>query len=130
MRKISRKGIVKKLDRIVSQIVILRDKRCVTCGSRNNLGCGHLFSRIAYSTRWDLDNCFCSCWNCNFSHEYDPYPLMTYAEKRYGKRKLENLHIKYKTAKKYRNYELEELFDLLKEKAMADYGNLRTISVL
>ena len=74
-RKISRKGLVKKLDKLVSQIVILRDKKCVVCGSTNRLGCGHLFTRRYYSTRWDLQYCYAHCWKCNFKNELDRYPF-------------------------------------------------------
>jgi hypothetical protein len=129
MRKISRKGIVKKLDSLVSKIVIARDKKCIICGSTNKLGCGHLFSRIAYSTRWDLDNCYASCWACNFRHEYDPYPMQMACKNLWGERHLgmcnppltikdlENwlfeLHYRYVHPVKYKTYELAELYERL-----------------
>jgi 5-methylcytosine-specific restriction endonuclease McrA len=114
MRKISRKGLVKKLDHVVSQIVIARDKKCVICGSTEKLGCGHLFSRVAFSTRWDLDNCYASCWPCNFRHEYDPYPMME-AVKHFKlfDVNIEALHRKYVTPHKYTTPQLEELYNEL-----------------
>ncbi len=115
MRKITRKGIVRKLDKLVGDIVKARDKACVTCGSTNNLQPGHLFSRVAYSTRWDLTNVFCQCRNCNLKHEYDPYPLTSFYLSFAGKEKYDALHRKYVTPVKYKTYELEELYAQLEE---------------
>src|ERR1035437_7794925 len=106
-RKISRKGLVKKLDKAVSVSVIERDKKCVTCDSTDRLGCGHLFSRVAYSTRWDLMNCYAQCWPCNFRHEFDPYPLTNYFINKYGQDTYQVLHSQYVTPRKYKNFQLE-----------------------
>lgn len=114
MRKISRKGLVKKLDKLVSQLVVERDGLCVTCGSKKTLGAGHLFSRIAYSTRWDLMNVYAQCWPCNFKHEHDPYPLTNYFIEIWGRQKLEDLHKRYVTPVKYKDFQLKELYESLK----------------
>ncbi len=108
-RKITRKGLVRKLDKLVSQIVIARDKKCVCCGNTNNLTGGHLFSRVAYSTRWDLMNVFCQCISCNLRHEYDPYPLTNYFISINGKKAYDNLHRRFVTPKKFKNFQLEEM---------------------
>jgi 5-methylcytosine-specific restriction endonuclease McrA len=108
---LSRKGIVRKLDKLVGDIVKLRDGQCVVCGSKSNLTSGHLFSRVAYSTRWDLDNLFCQCLSCNLRHEYDPYPLMKYAERVWGREKVEEIHKKYVTPHKFRTFQLIELYE-------------------
>ena len=125
MRKTTRKGWVRKLDHLVSQLVIARDGKCIVCGTTQNLTCGHLFSRVAYSTRWDLDNCYAQCLSCNLKHEYDPYPMMTavellkdevtWPEMKAKKHFIENLHRKYVTPHKYKTYELEELFNELSD---------------
>jgi 5-methylcytosine-specific restriction endonuclease McrA len=112
-KKPSRKTLVRKLDAIVKQIVIDRDVTCVCCGTSQNLTPGHLFSRVAYSTRWDLDNVFAQCINCNFRHESDPYPLMNYAELILGKDGVEALHFKYVHPIKYKDFQLQELLDQL-----------------
>lgn len=114
MRKTTRKGWVRKLDKLVGDIVKARDVTCVCCGTSRNLSPGHLFSRVAYSTRWDLDNVFCQCIPCNFRHESDPYPLMNYAEMILGKEGVEELHRKYVTPRKFKDFELEELYNKLK----------------
>jgi len=109
-RKITRKGWIRKLDKLVGDIVKVRDGLCVTCGSRSNLTPGHLFSRVAYSTRWDLTNVYAQCTNCNFRHESDPYPLTNYFIEIWGRAKLDKLHRKYVTPVKYKTYQLEELY--------------------
>lgn len=116
MRKITRKGLVRKLDKIVGDIAKLRDRGvCVVCGSSSNPTSGHLFSRVAYSTRWDLDNVFCQCLNCNLKHEHDPYPLMKYATNLLGEEKVEELHFKYRHASKLKDFQLKELYEKLEE---------------
>jgi hypothetical protein len=112
-KKPSRKTIVRKLDKIVSQIVIERDGKCVVCGTTNNLTCGHLFSRVAYSTRWDLDNCYAQCLSCNLKHEYDPYPMMKVIEEKLGKKMVEAMHRRYVTPHKFKTYELGLLYEEL-----------------
>jgi hypothetical protein len=112
-RKISRKGLVRKLDKLVGDIVKLRDGACVCCGSKNSLQPGHLFSRVAYSTRWDLDNVFCQCRSCNFKHEYDPYPLTNYYITKFGKGRYDALHARYVTAVPIKTFQLEVLRDTL-----------------
>src|SRR4030042_2852627 len=112
-RKLTRKGIVRKLDKLVSQLVIKRDKACVVCGSTNRLCAGHLFSRIAYSTRWDLDNVYASCWNCNYRHEFDPYPMMKQITDRLGQKMVDELHRRYVKPQKFLTYELELMYEYL-----------------
>jgi hypothetical protein len=136
MRKISRKGLVRKLDALVKQIVIARDGMCIVCGTTSNLTPGHLFSRVAYSTRWDLDNVYAQCLNCNFRHESDPYPmtqavLEIFAGAREIKdpndfkydeanEKLEALHYKYVHPVKFKTFELEELYNNLSKSFLTD----------
>ena len=110
---ISRKGVVKKLDSLVSKIVQARDKKCATCSSIYKLGCGHLFSRIAYSTRWDLDNCHCQCWSCNFKHTYDTYPYFEWYRDKFGEKAFDALHRKFVTPQKFKTYELLEMYQVL-----------------
>lgn len=91
-REITRKGLIRELDRLVGEIVKLRDKKCVCCGTKNNLTPGHLFTRQVYATRWNLQNVFAQCASCNFKHEHDSYPLTNYYLKTFGKRSYDNLH--------------------------------------
>ena len=114
-RKISRKGLVKKLDALVSQIVILRDKKCVVCNSTKRLGCGHLFTRRYYSTRWDLQNCHCQCWSCNFKHELDPHPYTTFYLNKYGRSGYDALHSRHVLVTPVKDWQLAILRDTLEK---------------
>lgn len=119
MRKITRKGIVRKLDKIVGDIVKARDGKCIVCECRSTLEPGHLFSRIAYSTRWDLENVYAQCHLCNFRHENDPYPMMDMVERILSKKKVEALHRRYVTPRKFKTFELEELYETLKHELIS-----------
>ena len=90
--KITRKGLVRKLDKLAGDIVKLRDGACVCCGTKLNLTPGHLFTRQVYATRWDLNNLFAQCMGCNLRHEHDPYPLTNYYLNKFGKKSYDELH--------------------------------------
>jgi len=103
---------VKRLDTAFSLYIRQRDGyRCVTCGSmeRKKMQCGHLFSRLSYSTRWDERNAFCQCAGCNLRHEYDPGPLTLYYLSQYSKEDYEKLYKKHKTCEKFSASDLAEL---------------------
>lgn len=117
MKKPSRKSLVKKLDVAVSLYIRNRDKACVVCGSTEKLSNGHVFSRVAYSTRWDTSedgNCHCQCWSCNFRHEHDAYPYNNWYIIKFGKDKWDELHLRYATPKKYKDFELIDLLNDVK----------------
>lgn len=117
MRKRSRarKTLVRALDKAFSEYIRARDGKCVTCGSKSNLTCGHLFSRVSYSTRWNPKNAFCQCWACNFKHEYDAYPLMVYAINHLSKDEVDAMHQEYSRPIKYKDYQLEEMTEHYKK---------------
>jgi len=99
---------VRELDRVFSLYIRKRDGgTCVLCGSTKNVQCGHLFSRMAYSTRWSSANCFAQCRDCNLRHEWDPYPFFRWARKTFGDDAIDSLHILYHTAVKYSDEELQ-----------------------
>ena len=117
-KKPSRKTLVKKLDKIVSLYIRLRDEVCVVCGTNEKLTNGHLFSRYSYSTRWDISedgNCHTQCWGCNYRHEYDPYPYTNWFIEKFGKERWDEVHRDFKGSKRYSNSQLQELYDEIKE---------------
>lgn len=117
MKKPSRKTLVKKLDEAVSLYIRNRDKKCVVCGSTERLTNGHIFSRVAYSTRWDVSddgNCHAQCWPCNFRHERDAYPYNNWYIINFGKDKWDELHRRYATPRKYKDFELSDLLNYIK----------------
>jgi hypothetical protein len=74
MRKISRKGLINKLDRVFSEYIRKRDAnkkgmcKCITCSKQfawNDIDAGHFISRKEMNTRWDERNVAAQCAYCN-----------------------------------------------------------------
>lgn len=112
-RKTTRKGWIRKLDKLVGDIVKLRDGKCVVCGTTESLTSGHLLSRGHYSTRWDLDNCFAQCSSCNLKHEEDTWPFTRYYLTIYSQDHLDELHRRWSSPSHFKNHDLEELYNQL-----------------
>lgn len=108
-KKPSRKTLIKKLDAIVSQYVRMRDKKCICCGTTENLTCGHLFSRVSYSTRWEEMNVHAQCTGCNLKHEYNPHIMTIAFIKKYGQERYEKLLELHVKPKKFKDADLQEL---------------------
>jgi hypothetical protein len=121
VRKLSRKALVKKLDKVCSMYIRARDGKCVICGSTDKLTNGHLFSRTSYSTRWDSvkgGNNHCQCWGCNYRHEFDSYQYNRWYISKFGQAKWEKLHQRYKAVKKFKDFELQEMIDDFEQKLL------------
>jgi len=101
-----RKKLIKKLDKVFSKFIRARDKHCVVCGTTQNLQCGHLFSRVAYSTRWDELNCHGQCASHNLLHEHDAYPFTDWFLRKFGKDQYDILHNRYAHHAIIKNWEL------------------------
>lgn len=121
----TRKGLVKAADRAFGKYIVARDKRCVThmavkgCETDYNLQCGHLFSRTAYSTRWNPLNAAAQCGGCNINHEGDPLPLTDYMIAKHGRGRIDALHALYHQPVKYKDYQLVEIARYFNAKAAA-----------
>lgn len=109
--KSPRKTAVAKLDRVFSLYIRARDGACVQCGTTAQLTCGHVFSRVAFSTRWDEENAYGQCASHNMRHEFDPYPFLEYARERLGQQGYDDLHLRYTQPRKFTTAELLELVD-------------------
>ena len=78
-----------------------------------------MFSRVSYSLRWDIrsdGNSHTQCWGCNYRHEFDPYPYLDWYINNFGKDKLDQLHIDWKQPKKFKDFDLEDLYDEINKK--------------
>jgi hypothetical protein len=112
---------VTKLDMLVSKIVRARDPYCVTCGTTENLSCSHWIPRRFWSVRWDLRNCNTQCFACNGAHSNggDGTPLgeayAQYMREHWGSEVM--VELLYSKPRKVRLYELEGIYEGLKEKA-------------
>lgn len=113
--KSNRKRLIKLLDEAVSQLVIARDKKCVQCGSKEKLTCGHLFSRGTYSTRWDLLNCNCQCWACNFGHTYDTSKYTKWFLDKYGQEVWDALYLRFHTPRKWTDVDMEAMLSGIRD---------------
>ena len=117
-KKARKPDLVKKLDKVFALYIRLRDVmpngygRCISCGRIrhfSDLDCGHFYSRKHMGTRFDEDNCSAECKACNrFSADH----LINYQTnliRKIGMARFELLGVKAKRARKWDDFELEEL---------------------
>ena len=117
---------IDKADKVFSQVVRLRDRKCMRCGSAvkfNDKGlpishqASHFFGRGQESTRYDLRNVDALCMACHIiwgSKDREDY--REFKIKQLGKKGFDLLLIKSKTTKKKdRKLELIKAKELLKK---------------
>ena len=65
-RKITRAGLIRKLDKMFSEIV-RKGGECERCGKtdKTKLQCAHIYSRRHKNIRWDFKNALCLCAGCH-----------------------------------------------------------------
>jgi 5-methylcytosine-specific restriction endonuclease McrA len=114
-KAVSRKALVKKLDDVFSRYIRKRDHYiCFVCGRVGSeadgvMQCGHLFSRVNYSTRWDELNAVCQCRGCNMRHEHEFEPMRRAYVDCYGENNYEDLWVRHCLALKLSQADLETL---------------------
>lgn len=96
---------------IFNLFIVQRDKRCVNCGTTDNLTCGHFVSALCAILRYNEINCNCQCATCNYKHEFDPLPYSLRMIDHYWVEKLEELKDKRGTSYKRSITELENICD-------------------
>lgn len=117
-RQASQATLVKKLDKVFSQYIRLRDAfpngtfRCISCGRIKpfeQADAGHYHSRKHMSTRFDEENVSSECRACNrFSADH----LIGYREnliRKIGTQRFQLLEVKAHQTKKWSCFELEQL---------------------
>lgn len=122
MRKISRKGLVRKLDTIFSQYIRKRlaknaQVECVTCGVKKHwkeVDAGHFVSRRHYATRWNQQNVHVQCKSCNGFHAGQNYLMGKYIDRTYGAGTADELIMMSRKIKKFSDEDLEELISYYK----------------
>jgi len=121
LNKIPLSKLKKKIDIEFSLYIRRRDHfKCCTCGLMGSekdgiMQCGHLFSRVALSTRWDDMNAFCQCRGCNMRHEFDWEPMRRWFIRIFGEDMYELLYRRHKKARKFTREELIELYQFYKK---------------
>lgn len=112
--------LVKKLDRIFSYYIRLRDSmpngmcKCISCGKikpYREIDCGHFFGRTNMATRFDEDNCNGECRGCNRASSDH---LIFYQEnliKKIGVARFSSLRERARSTKKWEPDELQRMID-------------------
>jgi hypothetical protein len=118
--RMDRKRAVNKADKYASLDIRL-DGKCVLSDAncKGDLVCGHLFSRVAYSTRWSEANLYPLCSFHNIRMEDDPViarRLLEYAEQLWGEAAIEELHHLYETARPVKTWLINEHAELWEAK--------------
>lgn len=119
-RKPSTAALVRKLDKIFSLYIRLRDSaaynyqffRCISCGQIKpfeQMDCGHFISRTHQATRFDEENAHGECRFCNrFSADH----IIAYQrnlEAKIGKDRVDMLLARGRITKKWSAFELQLL---------------------
>lgn len=119
-RQPSQATLIKKLDKVFSLYIRLRDSkaygfryfRCISCGQLKPFDkgdCGHYYSRAKMATRFDPENCNMECTFCNrFSSDH----LIGYREnliRKIGQQHFDLLRFKANQTYKWSCFELEQL---------------------
>jgi hypothetical protein len=121
--KENRSKLKKKLDAVFSKFIRERDSNTCFFKGRNSetykIGqCGgpmcnfHILSRVSTSTRWDEENCVCSCFGHNMAMEHVPLEFYRLFEKLRGREWLDDMRIKWKQS---RHFTLDELRSMIKK---------------
>ncbi len=99
-----------KLSKMVRQIALSRDKRCLRCGKDKNLHVSHIYPRGKHPRlQFELDNVKVLCMACHLYwwHKH-PIEAKEWAEQTLGRERLDSLKEKANTIK-YGSYIYEEI---------------------
>jgi hypothetical protein len=115
-RKLSRKSLVEKLDKVFSLYIRQRYAvneiaECYTCGKKDHwkkLQAGHFASRRHYSTRWDENNVQVQCYGCNIANQGMQFEFGKKLCLQFDNNFADELMIKSKQVCKFTDVELEE----------------------
>ena len=66
MKKKTKPWKTYRADAKFSEWIRERDKKCLRCGTTENLTCSHFWSRSKSALRYEPDNCIALCaWKCH-----------------------------------------------------------------
>lgn len=118
-RQPSHSTLVKRLDKVFSQYIRLRDSdangycKCISCGRVyywKDIQNGHYMSRRYLSTRFDELNCNAQCVACNIFNQGNIQMYRQNLIKKIGEKNVDYLEYKARaTTKHYAVFELQEL---------------------
>ena len=119
-RKISRKGLIKKLDKLFSIYIRTRYAmdnmvRCVTCNTIKHwqeVDAGHFCGRRHYSTRWHPSNVQVQCKSCNGFKAGENYLFGKYLDKTHGVGTADELIKLSREITKFTDQDLKDMIKL------------------
>ena len=82
-----------KLNKLVREYILLRDKRCLRCGKQNNLHASHIYPKGKFrKMQFDTDNVKALCLGCHlYWWHKNPIEAKEWAEKALGEERLDRL---------------------------------------
>ena len=125
MRRPTKSGLKRKLDKAFSQLVRSRGK-CEWCGAKNDtLQTAHIFSRKYMSVRYEPLNVLCLCASCHFKAHAQPINFTLFVQKYLGAEKFAELQQKAQKIKKWTLQDLQTLLESLNDQVRQDIGRIR-----
>ena len=126
MRKPSIATLTRKLDKVFSEYIRLRDSkpydykyfRCISCGQIKpfeQMDAGHFVGRTHRATRWDEENVNGECRACNRMSADHIIWYQRNLEQKIGRDRVEMLLARGKQTKKWSAWELETLIGYYKK---------------
>jgi hypothetical protein len=110
----------KEADKWFSRYIRLRDNGiCFTCMCKDDtkrMQAGHFIPRNISNTRYDEKNTHCQCVGCNMFNKGRMDVYAVELEAKYGQGILQELAEKKKVRKQFKEWELQEIIDLYKQK--------------
>ena len=123
MRKITKSGITRKLDKIVSDIT-RASGLCAWCGSSDysKLQCAHIYSRKWKSVRWDLKNVVCLCASCHFYGHQNPIAFTDFIKGYLGEYEFQQLKLRAMPTSHHKLNDLISMYETLKKECLCQKG--------
>ena len=57
---------ISKLKKLLHQLVVIRDKKCLRCGSEKRLSASHIYPKGSHpAMKWMPRNLMCLCYSCH-----------------------------------------------------------------
>ena len=114
MKKNSKRRLIKKIDKLFSEIV-RSVGRCERCGKTTGLQNAHIYSRVHQSLRWDKLNCLCLCYACHiFWGHRNPMEFYRFVETKRTKQEMNYLETKATEITHNKYEDLEKIYVDLK----------------
>lgn len=120
IKKPSREKLEKMLDKVWSEYVRGRDRRCQKCGGMGALSAHHAFGRRHRATRWDIFNGCGLCYPCHIHWAHrDPCSFAVWFENHVGRAQYARLAEAHNQVVKHTTDDLQRMLNDLKSMELA-----------